>query len=361
MTLHIFNPEHDLALAANITSFTPPHAARQLRSELSFLPALWAEDGDIVIVDDIVAAQNAYRKLKLRHRSEVVFDTLEDIKCMFPHEFPFTIRPWGWDMTVRQALLNAGVSEALMPTQNALDTIRALSNRCLAVALLARLECFDRVTGFARICHNSEDVMRFLDEYKDIVVKAPWSCSGRGVRYITRDTFNVNLQQWVSNTIKHQKSVVAEVKCSKVMDFAVEFWAGTDGSVKAVGLSLFNTVNGAYTGNMLDAEKDKRAFIRRYLPLEVLDRVVVEIERFLSYRIRGVYTGPLGVDMMIVSGNAECNSGQEPAFLLNPCIEINFRCTMGHAALALSNRGHKGTMDIVFENKSYKVKLGGGV
>ena len=32
--LQIFNPEHDIALAANLSNFTAPHAGRQLRHDL---------------------------------------------------------------------------------------------------------------------------------------------------------------------------------------------------------------------------------------------------------------------------------------------------------------------------------------
>ena len=32
MTLHVFNPEHDIALASNLSNFTAPHAGRQLRA-----------------------------------------------------------------------------------------------------------------------------------------------------------------------------------------------------------------------------------------------------------------------------------------------------------------------------------------
>jgi len=42
MTLHIFNPEHDIALAINKSIFTAPHSARELRADLGFLPALYA-------------------------------------------------------------------------------------------------------------------------------------------------------------------------------------------------------------------------------------------------------------------------------------------------------------------------------
>lgn len=42
MILHIFNPEHDVALSYDNKYFTPPHAGRQLRYDLDYLPALWA-------------------------------------------------------------------------------------------------------------------------------------------------------------------------------------------------------------------------------------------------------------------------------------------------------------------------------
>ena len=68
MKLHIFNPEHDIALASNLANFTAPHAGRQLRANLGFLPALWAADGDAVLVDDVASAERLWnvtdKKLK---------------------------------------------------------------------------------------------------------------------------------------------------------------------------------------------------------------------------------------------------------------------------------------------------------
>ena len=57
MNIRIFNPEHDIALASNMERFTAPHAGRQLRSDLCYLPALWADEDDVVIVDDIDFAE----------------------------------------------------------------------------------------------------------------------------------------------------------------------------------------------------------------------------------------------------------------------------------------------------------------
>ena len=77
MKLHIFNPDHDLALAANQKIFTAPHAGRLLRGDLSFIPALWADDGDLVLVDDIDNARDKVRHLcgyENQDRVEFVFN-----------------------------------------------------------------------------------------------------------------------------------------------------------------------------------------------------------------------------------------------------------------------------------------------
>ena len=78
MKLHIFNPEHDIALAANLSNYTAPHVGRQLRSELGFIPALWADDGDFVLVDDVPAAIEHIRHVR-KYAADVLFVTLNDL------------------------------------------------------------------------------------------------------------------------------------------------------------------------------------------------------------------------------------------------------------------------------------------
>lgn len=354
MTIHIFNPEHEHALAANLTNFTPPHAARQLHSDLSFFPALWAEDGDAVLVDDIASAEAAYRKLKLQRRAEVRFVTLADIPQMVLSAGDIVVKPWGWDTTLCATLRKAGMPETVLPSVETLAEIRELSNRSLAVDLLKRLTTVSGTTGETAVCETEEEVMRHLDTYGEAVVKAPWSCSGRGIRYLNRENLTENVRQWMRRILRQQQSLVVERKCQRVADFAVEFTADEYGGVTSRGLSLFNTVNGAYTGNCLDTEEHKRERISRYIPLSLLDTVTAMASDFLAERVKGMYVGPLGIDMMIVAGDGEDTAHP---FLLNPCIEINMRRTMGHAALALSEHGQRGAMNIAFENKLYKVKL----
>ena len=77
-TLHIFNPEHDIALAANLSNFTSPHAGRQLRADIGFLPAIWAGEGDVVLVAG--KGHENYQEIKgVKHH----FDDCEIIQELF--------------------------------------------------------------------------------------------------------------------------------------------------------------------------------------------------------------------------------------------------------------------------------------
>ena len=64
--LYVFNPEHDLALAANLANFTAPHAGRQLRHDLGYLPALWASNDDYILVDDVEKAVRQYGRVRAK-------------------------------------------------------------------------------------------------------------------------------------------------------------------------------------------------------------------------------------------------------------------------------------------------------
>ena len=48
-----------------LRNFTSPHAGRQLRADLGYLPALWAEEGDYVLVENTEEAEKAFGELFL--------------------------------------------------------------------------------------------------------------------------------------------------------------------------------------------------------------------------------------------------------------------------------------------------------
>jgi hypothetical protein len=315
-TLHIFNPEHDIALASNLANFTAPHAGRQLRSDLGFLPALWAKEDDAIYVDHVENAQKAFRRVMRKpvQRTFVAMPTQVD-----------DVSPWGWDKALRAELKRKGCDASLLPTDDQLSHIRQLSHRRTAAHLLPLLQT-DYTVGEAYECREAAEVEELLARYGQVVMKAPWSSSGRGLRFLSKERTPFSLQSgWFRNMVERQCSVMVEPYYNKVKDFGMEFSADSKGHITYEGLSLFHTQNGAYVGNILATECTKREMINRYIPVCWLDEVKEKIVCNLDL---GTYSGSFGVDMMIVKNDS--------SYSLHPCVEINLRRTMGHVALSLT-------------------------
>ena len=132
MRIHHFNPEHEICLASGRSNYTPPHAATRLRSGLGWMPALWAEKGDIVLVDDSDYAKKAAQRWR-DALPEVHFLTFSELKSMLRHismdTLQLSISPWGWDLPLRQQLLRSGVPASHLPTLKEMDAIRTLEGQ----------------------------------------------------------------------------------------------------------------------------------------------------------------------------------------------------------------------------------------
>lgn len=325
MKLHIFNPEHDMALAANDPHFTAPHAGRDMRADLGFLPALWADDGDAVLVDNAEAAREKARHLK-GHAADVRFVERNDVKQL---DSLTGIDPWGWDSTLRCQLASAGVDSRLLPDDNVLRQTREVSNRGWAATHLLPALQMEATTGRTTIVKDVEDVDKMIADQHDLCLKAPWSCSGRGVRFVDKETWQERGRQWAANVIRRQGSLTVEPVYDKVEDFGMEFEM-RDGQCCYRGLSLFKTINGAYAGNIIATERAKREMMSRYVDLSLLDNLAKKAAAIMQPVLHGFYQGPFGIDMMLVR-----QEGSQ-MLLVHPCVELNLRRTMGHVALQLS-------------------------
>ena len=342
MRLHIFNPEHDLALAANLSNFTSPHAGRQLRADLGYLPALWAEEGDYVLVENSEEAEKAYRRLM--HRPFTGFIEKRHLAQLKAQEV--TVCPWGWDLALRSYLLRHGLPESMVATEQEIAEIRRLSHRREALTLLEALQR-DGTTGVASMADSVAAVQSEVQRMARVVVKAPWSSSGRGIRFV-EGTLSPNVANWIGGVIEKQHGVMLEPYYNKVKDFGMEFESDGCGQVRYLGLSLFHTSNGAYTGNILASEEEKREMISRYISVDLLDSVKDDVCRIFGTAYNGAYRGPFGIDMMVVARD------DREGFLLHPCVEINLRRTMGHVALSIQREG---VMLIEYTDNHYKLRI----
>ena len=327
-TLHIFNPEHDIALAYNDELFTPPHAGRAMRADLSFLPVFWSEDGDVIVVDDVDQALEKIRHFK-RKLPQVTFITVNKLPSLAGRDIDIDV--WGWDSSIRHTLLRKGLKNKKLPTDEALRWLREISHRQWGAEILSCVRQDTELTiGEAELVTTIEAINNKLAQGGAWVLKAPWSCSGRGVRYVEKE-LSQQIRSWMAKIIHQQGGIMMEPKYNKVKDFGMEFYSDGKGNITYKGLSLFQTANGAYAGNLLATEDDKIEILQQYLSIERLGEITEKLIKCFSTRLRNIYKGPLGVDMMIVA-----SAGNRQPCLLHPCVEVNLRRTMGHVALSLA-------------------------
>ena len=345
MKLLVFNPEHDLALAANLSNFTAPHAGRQLRTDLGYIPAIWAAADDRVLVENVEDAERRFLRLIRRP-----FGRYIDRDQIRRYDFS-AVDVWGWDLAIRAYLLRWGVEAVVMPTVTQIDAIRQLSHRRHAMQLLESLQMPGTI-GCASETDQMDIIADRLHRGEHLVVKAPWSSSGRGVRFMEGD-MNIYDKGWVRHVIEKQGSVMVEPYYNKVKDFGMEFVSDGKGLVSYVGLSLFQTSNGAYTGNILASEDEKEHMISRYISVDLLKAIRQKICTLMGVLLKDRYAGAFGIDMMVVRRD------DGDGFLLHPCVEINLRRTMGHVAISLTEHcsGLPKLMRIEYNSNVYKIRI----
>lgn len=343
---HLFFPENDLALASDLSNYTPPRMARATHAAGETLPMWYGRPGDVFICNGV---NNSW----FNAMSEA-FALRTDV---FPHRpEEYTPRPWGWSKASRRRLIAEGFSADRLPDDATLDAIRNLSHRrssvIIADALAAFLPDF-RFTPPAVEAFTVDEALTVIDAFGgDCVIKSPWSNAGRGIAF-TRGFSENALAQRISDIINAYNSVLIERAFDNICDFAMLFESTDSGDVRYVGLSLFETdKRGAYMRNIVANDIILADKIAEFLPENILRPVADSLCAILSDYIGGKYRGPLGIDMLV----ARTNAGN----ILNPCVELNLRNTMGHVAHALAENVLAADKTAVFAcnvNPDYKSPL----
>ena len=322
MVLHILNASHDEALAADTPYYNETKAAVLTAQKLAPLSAFWAAPGDAILLPD------GATPLQENIAKDVLFIYEKDLSS-WDFSKVHRIEPWGWNSALLHRLKRLGVPPHLLPSDIVLENIRRLSSRRTAVELLSRLVSLQpQLIGHSVWCTSFEETVQNIKEFGTAMLKAPWSGSGRGV-FKTGIPMSENVRFRVEKVLREQRAIEVEPFYHRVKDFAMEFSAEADGHVHYEGLSVFLThTSGGYLGNIVADDRS----LRKMLPgieAHLLTSVSSACETYLTKLLGGHYCGPLGIDMMVVE--VENNK----VLRLHPCVEINLRRTMGHAAIAL--------------------------
>lgn len=320
--LHIFNPEHDYALAGGRRLYTPPASIAAFRRSMGIISARWARPGDAILLPDPYTAEEteAFRSnadVKRKGLTVITPGGVTDLS-------PFCPAPWGWDHSIRATLLRAGVAEEAVPTLKEIDRIGELSHRRTTIGfctILNETEAGKRHPQELPVeLHDEEEAMLWLAGHRDGFLKAPWSSSGRGVADAST-LGDLKLRQWVRGVIRRQGSVIGEVRFPKTLDLATE-WRCSGGTATLIGYSIFHTtVSGRYLGNDTVPADGFDSKLRQLVPQ--LTPEVTDAQKYaLESLIAPDYNGLLGIDMMAGTDGR-----------LRMCVELNLRMTMGHVEL----------------------------
>ena len=324
MRLYIFNPDTDLALANGKGNYTPTQKVRQMINDLALLPLWFAKSGSYVLADQ-ASNHDFLEEMNKLFKLDVELLTVSKLGSL---KGSIEICPWGWNQSFRNMLGRAGIDPNNLPDDVELEAHRQLSQRKVVGELLQLFENEPDFCGFSHNLTNTKECDLFFNQMKDrggVVFKEPWSSSGKGLLWC-RDEFNVRDRNWCQRVIGDEGYVTAMPIYNKVQDFAMEFYVG-EATVSFLGYSLFNTDHkGFYKGNALLSNEEIERLLTKYVPKTLLDRTLKMVGDFLTQK---GYKGCVGVDMMI------CQEAGE--MLIHPCVEINYRATMGYLARVLKD------------------------
>ncbi len=320
-----FNCSHEMALAANVKQYFPPKNIAQMEADLSLLPLWWAEEGDAVLMEKgIVKREESFPSyLSLCERTGH-----EYVPC-----------PWGWNKAIKEKFRRFGVPERLLPSDEALEDIRRFASREFACEYIADLLAEAEQEGWGDRLLGEE--MRFIREegkvkneepfLSSLIIKSPWSSSGRGIFVARTPLSEVDLAR-CNKILSSQGGFLVDRFYDKVLDFAMEFEVKADGTVDFLGYSVFEAAgDGKYGGNLVASQEELKEKVNSSL-FPLLSSLTAFHKKAISKRMGGRYTGIVGIDMLIDRDGR-----------LHPCIEINVRMNMGVVAMKLYERlGDKG-------------------
>ena len=212
------------------------------------------------------------------------------------------IVPWGWNLTLKCELIKQGVPVSLMPSDEMLARWRMLQHRTTVLPLQPQ-RC---------AATTIEEVLSMVSQHQSVVMKAPWSGAGRGIRWVTEHLGEQDVM-WLSKVVREQRCVIVEPRRWVVAEFALEYSVDEDG-LRFLGYSLFESAHGVYQGNRLLPDD----VIRQRVGITSAERH--GLEDWLCAHVSPFYQGPLGVDFILDTEGRRYLS------------ELNLRHTMGWVA-----------------------------
>ncbi len=317
--------------------------------DLDLLPAILASPKDILLVhkypdnnflDSLSNAGFGTIHLQLLNESLKDPDFLSKPKGF--------LYPWGWSPSIHKlfAPLKPSCAPEFLNSPVALwnPVHKELYSRKMARELLLNVlqntnyNCFTSLSELPRVCSSHEEILSLQEKWNRVIVKSPWSSSGRGLQILRPGEYNRSNYQVITGFIRQQGYVMVEPFYDKILDISFQFYSKGNGQIDFLGICSFKTDrSGRYSGSYIEeipfnTDSSLKDFFSEHLS-ETKDRIKKALINS-PYSLH--YQGWIGVDSIIYRT-------LDDGFKIQPCIEVNCRYTMGAIVLAIRERIAKGS------------------
>ncbi|MFT4176825.1 MAG: DUF455 family protein [Luteolibacter sp.] len=333
--VHWFNPDAEAYAMAAATGarYQPDKTALALQHDLEILSFAWARRDDVCLMRGLPSASH------LARLKSAGFGLPEFVRCDVPLDRKLGgLRPWAWtpDAVKRLEPLSDDVSPSVSWQWRGDFPLEWFSKK-IGLRLEEKLGL---VENRGVICTDETSAWNAISRYlphAQALVKAAFSCAGRGHRRINAESPEGPTRNWLRNTLRDHGSVIVEPWLERVTDFSALYEKYADGRVELIGMTVMeNDAAGRFQGtrvgpkwaNLLPSEI--AAFLFR--EADVMRWYQEKIPTALS-DLLPEYIGPLGVDAMV-------HRRENGLLALRPVVELNVRMTMGRIALELLAKTH---------------------
>lgn len=338
-----FNPTCEYAIANGTVSWQPNRILQKMEADLSSLPMFLAEQKDYILVD--------------KKPGDEFLSEIEKLKPEIPNFYPVQLlkkdafsagierlAPWGWSPAEHHKLriLKPQCEQTYKdsPVFNWNPEHKGLYSKLFASKLLQDILKSNVNPEYMPLelasekCQAQNEIEKLIQAWGMIMVKSPWSSSGRGLQPVRHSPVHQKVWEKVLGIIRDQGYVMVEPYHNKILDLALQFKL-MKGKVEYIGTSNFYTdYKGQYNGNHLnglpeDMNRDVIEFTERIKPVLIHDLAKAIEASPLSDSFEGYF----GVDCLIYENDKE-------QLRINPCMEINLRYNMGLLSLYLEKMIH---------------------
>lgn len=306
--LYCFNIGNEVAIPhSESRSYTPPELIRDMRRDLAPLGRFFIRPGS----EDRVLLPSDYPLQLLPEGSNCL-----NVKQIRKNGMPYRLEMYGPEPSlVRQ--LRKDLADTIIPlntSETPLEKLRCFYDRSLGWRFLR--EYYPNLAP--QTIQSPEELLRFTREHEAIVVKHPYSSSGRGIfRFFKGDICKENFRQ------KFSYPLVVEPYYNVKSNWGAEYHIDRFGQVHYLGLSHFLVKGFRYLYNRLLPQNELETMLLKEVSASQWEKAKLCHKAFLTKEVAPYYRGNLGIDLFVFDQN------------LHPCSEINVRTTMGHLALRL--------------------------